>query len=166
MDTTPAIQNRTAPSRPRRRPPAAGIAAAVLCTSLSACALEPSSPLPQGAELMVAPPTYQSWWAKTEECSQREGNFNRISWYVVPGVRTFQSEIGEVVGFWTRTDAGTRIILAGDYASSELVVRHEMLHELLAHPGHPPEYFGERCPLTWATWTDSSGTPPVGEGGF
>ncbi|MGH7701596.1 MAG: hypothetical protein ACREMO_00740 [Gemmatimonadales bacterium] len=164
MDTAPAIQSYTSHKRaPWRR--AAGGASALVISVVSACSLEPS-PLPQGAELIVAPPTYQSWWAKTEECSGLEGNLNRIAWYVVPGVSTFPSEIGEVVGFWSRTDAGTRIIVAGDYVMNELVIRHEMLHELLRHAGHPPEYFGERCPLTWATWPDSTGTPPVRQGGI
>jgi hypothetical protein len=34
----------------------------------------------------------------------------------------------------------------------EMVVRHEMLHDLLGRPGHPDPPFGSGCPLTWATW--------------
>jgi hypothetical protein len=34
----------------------------------------------------------------------------------------------------------------------EMVVRHEMLHELIGKPGHPNPPFGQGCPLTWATW--------------
>jgi hypothetical protein len=34
----------------------------------------------------------------------------------------------------------------------EMVVRHEMLHDLLSRPGHPDPPFGKGCPLTWNTW--------------
>lgn len=35
---------------------------------------------------------------------------------------------------------------------NEMVVRHEMLHDLIGRPGHPDPPFGSPCPLTWATW--------------
>jgi hypothetical protein len=35
---------------------------------------------------------------------------------------------------------------------NEMVVRHEMLHDLLDRAGHPDPPFGNPCPLTWATW--------------
>jgi hypothetical protein len=33
-----------------------------------------------------------------------------------------------------------------------MVVRHEMLHDLLGRAGHPDPPFGSPCTLTWATW--------------
>jgi hypothetical protein len=38
----------------------------------------------------------------------------------------------------------------------EMVVRHEMLHDLIGMPGHPAPPFGKGCPLTWATWNRSA----------
>jgi hypothetical protein len=37
-----------------------------------------------------------------------------------------------------------------------MVVRHEMLHDLIGRSGHPNPPFGEGCPLTWATWNGTS----------
>jgi hypothetical protein len=127
-----------------------------LLGTLAACeaALGPADPLPPSAQLVAAPPeTYREWWAKTEACSGRSGDFNRIQWYVVPDAQTFNTDAGEKVGLWTHSNAGVRIIIAGDYAASELVVRHEMLHALLDREGHPQEYFHDRCGLTWDTWS-------------
>jgi hypothetical protein len=53
--------------------------------------------------------------------------------------------------WWARTEACSG--LAGDYPNNEMVVRHEMVHDLPGHSGHPNPPFGEGCPLTWATWT-------------
>jgi hypothetical protein len=38
----------------------------------------------------------------------------------------------------------------------EMVVRHEMLHDLIGRPGHPAPPFGQGCPLTWETWNSGS----------
>ena len=79
---------------------------------------------------------------------------DKVTWYVVPGVRTFPTEAGERVGYWSKSRMGTRIILAGNYRDDELVVRHEMLHELLGREGHPDVYFRDRCLLTWDTFPE------------
>jgi hypothetical protein len=44
-----------------------------------------------------------------------------------------------------------------------MVVRHEMLHELMRRSGHPNPPFGHGCPLTWETWLTGpqSGTAPA-----
>ena len=121
---------------------------------LGCAALEPMSSLPEGAVQIEAPVTYGTWWFKTEACAQLTGRMDKVTWYVVPGVSTFQTESGEKVGFWTKSPEGTRIILAGDYRDHELVVRHEILHELLGREGHPEPYFRDRCHLTWDTFED------------
>jgi hypothetical protein len=129
-----------------------------LLGTLAACeALGPADPLPASAQLVSAPPeSYLEWWAKTESCSGKTGDFSRIQWYVVPNVQTFSTDAGEKVGLWTHSSEGVRIIIAGDYASNELVVRHEMLHALLDREGHPQEYFQDRCKLTWASWDSTT----------
>ncbi len=128
-----------------------------LLGTLAACeALGPADPLPASAQLVSAPPElYREWWSKTEACSGRTGDFTRIQWYVVPNVQSFETDAGARVGLWTHSSSGIRIIVAGDYAGNELVVRHEMLHALLDREGHPQEYFTNRCSLTWDSWGSS-----------
>jgi hypothetical protein len=41
-----------------------------------------------------------------------------------------------------------------------MVVRHEMLHDMIGMPGHPAPPFGLGCPLTWDTW--DGGAPQLG----
>lgn len=121
---------------------------------LGCAALEPTSSLPEGAVQIQAPMSYAVWWNRTEVCAGLTGRMDAVTWYVVPGVSTFQTESGEKVGFWTKSPNGTRIIVAGQYRDNELVVRHEILHELLGREGHPEMYFRDRCNLTWDTFEE------------
>jgi hypothetical protein len=124
-----------------------------LLGTLAACeALGPAEPLPATAQLLAAPEQYRAWWAKTEACSGRTGDFTQVSWYVIPNATTFSTDVGDKVGLWSHSSAGVRIIIAGIYSDNELVVRHEMLHALLDREGHPKEYFQDRCGLTWDSW--------------
>jgi hypothetical protein len=116
------------------------------------CTYEPTPALPDGAVSFAAPTAYVTWWDRTSECSGISGDMARVEWYVVPDVATFPTEQGEKVGIRVRTGDRIQIVLAGQYQMHEMVVRHEMLHALLREPGHPDEYFTERCRLTWATW--------------
>ncbi|MBL8987014.1 MAG: hypothetical protein JNJ80_12140 [Gemmatimonadetes bacterium] len=102
---------------------------------------------PEGAIPIEPPPRYRDWWAATEVCSGRRGDFARIEWAIVPG-RGFACPTGTCVGRWE----GDRIYLAEAFRDHELVVRHEILHALLDRPGHPDPPFGRGCPLTWSTW--------------
>jgi hypothetical protein len=44
-----------------------------------------------------------------------------------------------------------------------MVVRHEMLHDLMRRSGHPSPPFGTGCPLTWDSWHASQSSPaPAG----
>jgi hypothetical protein len=126
-----------------------------LLGTLGACEmLGPPGPLPDNAQPISPPAAYQDWWVATEACSGLDGSHRDIEWYVVPGASTFDTEDGPKVGLWSNSSAGMRIVLAGDYADSELVVRHEMLHALLDRDGHPSAYFRDRCRLTWDTWVE------------
>lgn len=112
----------------------------------AACGFEPAGDAP------IKPLSlYREWWARTEACSGRTGDFDRISWFVVEGPG-FACPGGVCAGHWESTH---RIFLAGDYRQNEMVVRHEMLHELLGRPGHPDPPFGAECPLTWSSWNGS-----------
>ena len=114
-----------------------------LLVIVSACGFDPEGDLP-----MDPPAVYREWWAKTEACSGRTGDFDRLRWSVIEG-NSFPCSSGECAGHW-RTDH--HIFLAGDWVMDEMVVRHEMLHDLLGRPGHPDPPFGVGCPLTWESW--------------
>jgi hypothetical protein len=119
-------------------------AAAVLTAG---CSFEP-----EGDQPMEAPPEYRAWFAKTEACSGRTGNFDRLVFHVVEG-EGFECPSGRCVGRW---NANHHIYIASAYVTHELVVRHEMLHDLLGRPGHPDPPFGNGCPLTWESWRAQS----------
>jgi hypothetical protein len=109
---------------------------------------------PAGEQPMIAPDIYRTWWDKTEACSGLTGDFDRVEWLVVPG-HGFACSSGQCAGHW---ETDHRIFIASDWEQNELVVRHEMLHDLLGRPGHPSPPFGQGCPLTWATWTGHDST--------
>ena len=117
------------------------------CTPTSA----PES-LPAGAIPLAAPQIYREWFVRTEACSGLSGAFDRVQWLVVPGVETFETDAGPKVGLWVRRGDRHYIVLAGNYQQHEMVVRHEMLHSLIAASGHPGDLFSNRCNLTWETW--------------
>jgi len=124
---------------------------------VTTCAVAaPSEPLlPAGAVALIAPPVYLEWQLKTEKCSGLTGDYLAVEWYVVPGVSSFATDRGPQVGMWTMRHGTHRIILAGNYAGHEMVVRHEILHALIGRTGHPDEYFLTRCHLTWESWGPS-----------
>ena len=124
---------------------------AIWLGAASCTGLEPSAP-PAGAVLMTPPAEYAVWYGRTEACAELRGDATAIEWYVVPNVATFETSIGEKVGLWEKVGSVSRITIAGDYVANEMVVRHEMLHDLLERTGHPPEYFVTRCHLTWDSW--------------
>lgn len=104
---------------------------------------------------MAAPAEYLEWHRKTKACSGLTGEFVALEWYVVPGVSTFGTPRGPQVGMWETQGGINRIIIAGQYAGHEMVVRHEILHALLGRSGHPANYFVSRCHLTWDSWEGS-----------
>lgn len=123
--------------------------------AISACGLvEPDASLPANASRIAPPAEFSAWYTRTETCAQLPGNFERIDWYVVPGVETFETEDGPKVGLWSRYEGRDRIVVAGNYLRHEMVIRHEILHQLLGRQGHPSEYFSERCRLTWTSWAE------------
>ncbi len=107
------------------------------------CDRHPFAPLPDGAVPFSPPATYFTWWQQVELCSGLNADFTAVSWYIVPNVSTFPSEIGDLHGSYQQ--ASNSIIVAGGYKDDPLLVRHEELHAILRQPGHPPEYFEDRC---------------------
>jgi hypothetical protein len=118
-----------------------------LVAGLAACGFEPAGDVP-----ISAPDVYREWYAKTEACSGLTGSFDRIKWYEVPG-DGFDCPSGRCAGRW---NSDHHIYISAAFLEDEMVVRHEMLHELIGHPGHPDPPFGKGCPLTWATWSEGN----------
>jgi hypothetical protein len=137
----------------RRFTPVRLLWAAGLLLALSGCGFDPEGDTP-----LDPPPIYREWFAKTEACSGRIGNFDRLSWSVVDGY-SFPCSSGECAGHW---QTNHHIFLAGDWVMDEMVVRHEMLHDLIGRPGHPDPPFGDGCPLTWASWNGGAAGLDVG----
>jgi hypothetical protein len=123
-----------------------------LAALLAACGFDPS-----GSQPWEPPAVYQEWWEKTEACSGLSGEFERVEWMIVPG-RSFRCSAGDCVGHW---DPGHKIFLASEWAGHEMVVRREMLHDLMRRSGHPSPPFGSGCPLTWDTWPPSRTASPT-----
>lgn len=117
---------------------------------------------PEDAVAFDPPATYRVWWEKTERCSGAQASFERIRWYVVAG-DGFDCPSGRCAGRW---EDDHTIYIAEAWRDHEMVVRHEMLHDLIDHAGHPAPPFGAPCPLTWSTWTGSgAAVRRAGDGG-
>jgi hypothetical protein len=99
--------------------------------------------LPAGSESLAAPPAYRRWWADVERCSGLVAAFERVEWFVVPGAQWFNYRGGRYDGLWWSHYHW--IALAEARVNDSLVVRHEMLHDLLGRADHPPAYFRQAC---------------------
>lgn len=131
----------------------------VLAIPIAGCAATGKS-LPFGAVPLPVPPVFREWYQRTQECSGLQGSFWALRWFVIPGVSSFRTGEGPAVGLWKKGRGSGTIVLAGNFADRELVVRHEMLHSLIGRSGHPAELFIERCHLTWDTWIAESTSNP------
>lgn len=105
-----------------------------------------------GAVRFTAPPSYRLMWERAQACSGRSGDFERLTWWVVPGATTFDYAEGE-----PRADGLTHlpsgaITLAGAVLAHPMVVRHEMLHALGYGRDHPAVPFRDPCRATWGSW--------------
>ena len=92
---------------------------------------------PPGTYRFQPPPAYAAAWASVEDCSGLRGGMNRVQWYALPGVTTFPcGEGSECSGMWRSPHSVYVAEWARDmYHDNYLVVRHEMLHDLLGGGG-------------------------------
>ena len=72
-------------------------------------------------------PEYATWYAETEECTGIKGDFERVLWFTFPD-RFPCEEFGTCSGFWD----DHRIFLQAENANNEGLVKHEIIHDLLA----------------------------------
>lgn len=114
---------------------------------LLGCAAD--STAPTTSEPFDPPAVYRSWFGSTESCSALTGDFDRLRFYRVPGSE-FACPSGMCVARWTDDHS---IFIAEAFIENEMVVRHEMLHDLIGQAGHPDPPFGDSgCGLTWTSW--------------
>ena len=112
--------------------------------AIVSCADSVTAPLPVGAQRFTPPEVFRRWWALTEQCSGLAGDYDAVTWYVVPGVASIPGSDGSPVqGTWELKE--NRIVLAGDAQFAGDLVRHEMLHALLHGGTHPRDEFIGKC---------------------
>ena len=119
---------------------------------LAGCRGETFEPADLGAVRFTPPPSYRAMWERAQTCSGRHGEFDRLTWWVVPGVRTFDYAADEprADGLYERNRH--TITLAGAVLAHPMVVRHEMLHALGLGGDHPTIPFRDPCRATWGSW--------------
>lgn len=141
-------------------------AGALLLVWLWACGCDATG-LPHGAQRFTAPAQYRAWWALTEACSGLHGDFNAVTWYVVPHADSFSLEGASVNGVWYG-GRPNRIVLGDSVKFVGSLVRHEMLHALLQVVGHPRQQFLGNCSdivVCIEKCVSDAGGPPDTSGG-
>ena len=104
---------------------------------------------------------YIAWWNELEACSGLSGNVYAVAFYVLPNDSTIRVGSEFYWGYWIQE--GDRIILAGPWATSEKLVKHEEMHALLQSPLHPAAYFNGPCgDLTYPNEAQNSEEPGIG----
>lgn len=95
----------------------------------------------QGKRPFDPPPIYVDWWAATEACSGREGDFEAIDWFLAIGIDA------DGVVARARWSPPHEIILVEGHEDDEKTVRHEMLHDLLSGDGNHESEAWVACDL-------------------
>ncbi len=101
-------------------------------------------------ETYPVPTVYAFWWDDIRGCSGRSGSFARLRFYTVVTpviIRGTEFPCGDNLmcnGLW---EAPHDITIAPAYVEHERLVKHEMLHDLLGTPGHPPVF--AECGVEW-----------------
>ena len=111
----------------RRRPPTPPVRTAVVTLTAALVASCGDSFVTEviGRRPFDPPTVYAEWWSATEGCAGKEGRLERIAWYLAASL---SGDGRSARGRWSPPH---EIILVAGYEEDELVVRHEMLHDLL-----------------------------------
>jgi hypothetical protein len=112
---------------------------------------------PDGAVPVEAPDSYRAQWDSAQACSGKQGNYDLLTFYVVPG-HDFPCETGRCIGEWYPPH---HISIAEDWKNINWVVRHEMLHDLVGRhfPGDTL-IWGVACRATWGYLGDDPNYKP------
>jgi hypothetical protein len=116
------------------------IGSMVACTSATAPA-----PVPQQATNMAPLAQYSLWWKMTEACSGLTGDFNSIKWYSHPDRPTPSDSLGDGAVEGEYYYDSKSVVIVESALNNPSVVRHEMLHALIAQRGHPTAEFRDKC---------------------
>lgn len=129
---------------PILRPMIALVAIVLACASCRDFTAADAVPeLPAGAEPIQTPAGYAQWWGQVEQCAGRVASMSRVQFFSIPGRTSFTYHDGQYDGYWWN---GVHwIVLAGEKVEDGMIVRHEMLHDLLGRGDHPAAFFQERC---------------------
>lgn len=95
--------------------------------------------------------SFRKWWSEIEECSGFHGNFNQIHWFHVKMeyIPCKNDATDLCSGLWVSphniylpdaviTRLNFQSLSVNDYYNAERVIKHEMLHDLIQSPEHPP----------------------------
>jgi hypothetical protein len=125
--------------------------------ALTTCAFLFGPDLPDGSEHFTPPEAYREIWAEAQKCTEREGDFDRLQWYIVPG-HDFPCPSGRCIGEWIPPHG---IAIAEEWKTTAWVIKHEMVHDLTgwSHDRGPRDrwMWGERCRATWG-WLPQDST--------
>ena len=111
---------------------------------MSAAALLSCTPSPVdvnvGVQAFNPPSEFRTWWAGVEDCSNETGDYDAVVWYLADDFAAG----GTVVGQWSPPHS---ITLRRGFQTTEDVVKHEMLHDLLRGDRFHDELAWVRCRL-------------------
>ena len=97
----------------------------------------------EGREVFDPPAVYAEWWDSTEACSSTSGNIGRVEWFLATSI------VADGFPAKARWSPPHEIIIVRGYEAQERVVRHEMLHDLLAGDAAHENAAWEACELTF-----------------
>ena len=107
---------------------------------LSACSDILGPGIPDGAVVLAPlPAEFEGWWSITESCAGLQGALEDVEWRIMPGDRQLSDE-GALGRYIRRSHA---IVLADGWERNGYLVRHEMLHALLALYFSAPDFAGQ-----------------------
>lgn len=90
---------------------------------------------PTGRQPFDPPASYRVMWDSVSACTGvPHYNFERLHFYVVPGVWNFPTPHEQHAAGYTQ---GQDITIAEYYLYNPIVVKHEMIHALIGRGDHP-----------------------------
>lgn len=110
---------------------------------------------PEGAAPLEVSAAYRQWWGEVEQCAGRSAPIERVRFWVIKGDQ-FPCPNGPCAGHWRSPHD---VYIAETWVHNAILVKHEMLHDLLGTGAHPAAQFGPAaCNVSW------SRLPEGGEG--